>query len=91
MKCVYGAAVLDRFIDDNIGFKILRRSCPPERQISPPTLAGQRGRNRRFYTEYLHLPYYYGIRSFLRSGDIFGLKYIYGGPEQFGRARPPGL
>ncbi len=77
MKCVYGAAVLDRFIDDNIGFKYCVGVSAGTANLAS-YLAGQRGRNRRFYTEYLHLPYYYGIRSFLRSGDIFGLKYIYG-------------
>ena len=41
-------------------------------------LAGQKGRNLRFYTEYIDDPWYFGVRSFLKNGDLFNLKYIYG-------------
>ena len=41
-------------------------------------LAGQRGRNLRFFTEHIHNPRYFGLRSFLRTGDLFGLQFIYG-------------
>ena len=41
-------------------------------------LAGQRGRNLRFFTEHIHSPGYFGLRSFLKTGNLFGLQYIYG-------------
>ena len=41
-------------------------------------LAGQRGRNLRFFTEHIHTPGYFGLRSFLKTGNLFGLQYIYG-------------
>lgn len=41
-------------------------------------VAGQRGRNLRFFTEHIHSPKYFGIRSLLKTGNLFGLQYIYG-------------
>lgn len=41
-------------------------------------LAGQRGRNLRFFTDHIHSPDYFGLKSLLKTGDLFGLKYIYG-------------
>ena len=32
----------------------------------------------RFFTEHIHSPGYFGLRSFLKTGNLFGLQYIYG-------------
>lgn len=40
-------------------------------------LAGQRGRNLRFYVDHLHEPGYMGVKNLLRTGQFFGLQYIY--------------
>ena len=40
-------------------------------------LAGQRGRNLRFYTDWTHDPAYFGLKSYLKTGNLFGLRYIY--------------
>lgn len=40
-------------------------------------LAGQSGRNLRFFTDHIHSPDYFGLKSLLKTGDLFGLKYIY--------------
>ena len=41
-------------------------------------LAGQKGRNLRFFTEHIHSPDYFGFKSLFKTGDLFGLQYIYG-------------
>ena len=77
MKCAYGAGILDKFIDDGISFDY----CIGVSAGSANTasfVAGQRGRNIRFYTDYIDDPQYFGARSFLKTGDLFGLEYIYG-------------
>lgn len=32
----------------------------------------------RFFTEHIHSPEYFGIKSLLKMGNLFGLQYIYG-------------
>ncbi len=76
MKCAYSAAVLDRFLDDDIRFSyVIGVSAGSANAAS--FLGGQRGRNKRFYTDHLHEKGYFGLSSFLKSGDLFGLDYIY--------------
>lgn len=77
MKCAYNAAILDKFLDDGICFDY----CVGVSAGSANTasyLAGQRGRNHRFYTKWIKDPEFYGPKAFLKSGDLFGLSYIYG-------------
>ena len=77
MKCAYSAGVLDAFLDDGIRFDyVIGVSAGSGNSAS--YLAGQRGRNLRFYTDHISNPAYFGIRSFLKTGDLFGLRYIYG-------------
>ena len=73
MKCAYSAGILD----DNITFDYcIGVSAGAANTLS--YLAGQRGRNLRFYTEHLDDPRYLSVRSLLRTGNLFGLQYIYG-------------
>ena len=77
MKCAYSAGVLDAFLDNGITFNY----CIGVSAGSANTasfVAGQRGRNLRFYTEHIHEPGYFGLKSFLKTGNLFGLEYIYG-------------
>ena len=77
MKCAYSAGILDKFLDDNITFDYcIGVSAGAANTLS--YLAGQRGRNLRFYTEHLDDPRYLSVRSLLRTGNLFGLQYIYG-------------
>lgn len=77
MKCAYSAGVLDGFIDEGITFDYcIGVSAGAANAVS--FLAGQRGRNLRFYTEYSKSPKYFGLRSFISTGNLFGLDYIYG-------------
>ena len=76
MKCAYSAGVLDKFIDDNITFDYcIGVSAGSANALS--FMAGQRDRNRRFYTDHIDEPGYFGLKSFLKTGNIFGLQYIY--------------
>lgn len=77
MKCAYSAGVLDAFLDDRVSFDYCIGVSAGSGNVAS-FLAGQRGRNRRFYTEHISDPAYFGLTSFLKTGDMFGLKYIYG-------------
>ena len=77
MKCAYNAGILDAFLDAGISFDYcIGVSAGSGNLVS--YLAGQRGRNLRFFTEYLHDPEYFGWKSLRKTGDLFGLQYIYG-------------
>ncbi len=77
MKCAYSAGILDRFLDDHINFDYcIGVSAGAANTLS--YLAGQRGRNLRFYTEHLDDPRYLSIHSLIHTGNLFGLQYIYG-------------
>lgn len=77
MKCAYNAAILDAFLDHNITFAYCIGASGGSGNLAS-YLAGQWGRNLRFFTEHIHSPSYFGLRSFLKTGDLFGLQYIYG-------------
>ena len=77
MKCAYNAAILDAFLDHNITFAYCIGVSGGSGNLAS-YLAGQRGRNLRFFTEHIHNPGYFGLRSFLKTGNLFGLQYIYG-------------
>lgn len=77
MKCAYNAAILDAFLDHNITFAYCIGASGGSGNLAS-YLAGQRGRNLRFFTEHIHIPGYFGLRSFFKTGDLFGLQYIYG-------------
>lgn len=77
MKCAYSAGILDAFLDDKIVFDYcIGVSAGAANSLS--YLAGQRGRNLRFYTEHLNDPRYLSIHSLIHTGNLFGLEYIYG-------------
>lgn len=77
MKCAYNAAILDCFLDEGITFHYcIGVSAGSGNLVS--YLAGQRGRNLRFFTEHIHDPEYFGLKSLLKTGDLFGIQHIYG-------------
>ena len=76
MKCAYSAGILDRMLDNRITFDYaigVSAGCANTASF----LAGQRGRNLRFYTIHPAEPEYFGPRSLLHTGNLFNLKYIY--------------
>lgn len=77
MKCAYSAGILDRFLDEGITFDYCVGVSAGVANAAS-YLAGQRGRNLRFYTDHIHEPGYMGFGNFLKTGNLFGLGYIYG-------------
>lgn len=77
MKCAYSAGVLDAFLDYDITFDYCIGVSAGSANAAS-FVAGQRDRNRRFYTEHIKEPGYFGLKSFLKTGNLFGLQYIYG-------------
>lgn len=77
MKCAYSAGVLDVFLEEGISFDYcIGVSAGAANTAS--FLAGQKERNKRFYCDYSKDPEYFGVRSFVKTGNLFGLDYIYG-------------
>lgn len=76
MKCAYNAGILDRFLDEDIHFDYCIGVSAGSANVGS-YLAGQRDRNLRFYTTHITLPEYMGVRNFLRTGQFFGLQFIY--------------
>ena len=77
MKCAYNAGILDAFLDEHIVFDYCIGVSAGSGNLAS-YLAGQRERNLRFFTEHIHSSDYFGLKSLLKTGDLFGLKYIYG-------------
>lgn len=77
MKCAYGAGILDCFSEKSICFDYCIGVSAGSANAAS-FLAGQKERNLRFYTVHARDPRYLSIRNFLRTGEIFGLHYIYG-------------
>lgn len=77
MKCAYSAGILDRFLDDSITFdECIGVSAGAWNLAS--YVAGQRGRNLRFYVEHTKDPRFMGIWNFITKGSYFNHRYIYG-------------
>ena len=77
MKCAYTAGILDKFLDNGITFDYAV-GVSAGSSCTASFLAGQRGRNRRFFVDHVPEPGYIGARTFLKTGSFFGLQYIYG-------------
>ena len=77
MKCAYSAGVLDAFLDEGICFDYCIGVSAGSANLAS-YLAGQRGRNLRFYTVHPAEADFFGFRSLLKTGNLFGLQYIYG-------------
>ncbi len=77
MKCAYNAGILDAFLDEQIAFDYCIGVSAGAGNLAS-YLAGQKGRNLRFFTEHIHSSRYFGVKSLLETGELFGLQYIYG-------------
>ncbi|MEE0955467.1 MAG: patatin family protein [Eubacterium sp.] len=87
MKCAYTAAILDRFLDDQVRFDYII-GVSAGATCAASYAAGQRGRNRRFFVDHVTEPDYMGASAFLRSGQFFNLQYIYGELTEEGGGDP---
>ncbi len=87
MKCAYSAGVLDGFLDEGISFDCCIGVSAGSANLAS-YLAGQRGRNLRFYTVHTERAEFFGPRCFLKTGSLFGLQFIYGTLSNSGGGDP---
>ena len=77
MKCAFSAGVLDGMLDDHLQFdECIGVSSGSANAAS--FVAGQRGRNIRYYVEHPLDPEYCGVKHFILHGSFFNLPYIFG-------------
>ncbi|MEE3420642.1 MAG: patatin family protein [Lachnospiraceae bacterium] len=77
MRDAFGAGVLDAFLDRDVKFPYCIGVSAGSGNLAS-YLAGQRGRNLRFYEMYSPRPQYMGMKQLLTTGNYFNLQYIYG-------------
>lgn len=76
LRDIYGAGVLDRCLDDTIHFDVCIGVSAGSANLAS-FLAGQRGRNYKFYTEYAFRKEYMSMNNYLHSRNYVGLDYAY--------------
>ena len=76
MRDIYGAGVLDYFIDNDITFDVCIGVSAGSANLAS-YLAKQRGRTFRFYAEYALRKEYMSFDNMFRTGSYFNLDYIY--------------
>ena len=77
MRGIYAAGVLDYCLDNDIHFDYTIGVSAGSANIAS-FLAGQRGRNYRFYHDYSFRKEYMGVEHYLKTGSFLNLEYIYG-------------
>ncbi len=77
MKCAYSAGLLDAFLDEGIEFDYCMGVSAGAANVASYQ-AKQRERNLRYYTIHVKDPRYISMRSFVKTGNFFGLQFIYG-------------
>ena len=77
MRGIYAAGVLDYCLDRKITFDVGIGVSAGSANISS-FIAGQRGRNYPFYTDYPHRKEYMGIHVLLHDHSYLNLDYVYG-------------
>lgn len=77
LRSAYGSGVFDYCLDHGIRFDYGLGVSAGSANVTS-FFAGQRGRSRRFYTQYLTRPEYMSVGNFLRTGSYLGFDYIYG-------------
>lgn len=76
MRGIYTSGIYDYLIDKNIKIDYcIGVSAGSANLIT--YVAGQKGRTRRFYYDYSYDKMYMGLSSFLRTGSLLNLDYIY--------------
>lgn len=77
LRGIYGAGVFDRCIDEKIHFdNCIGVSAGGANIIT--YMAGQKGRNYRFYYDYAFRKEYMSLANLIKTGSYIGLDYIYG-------------
>lgn len=76
-KAVFGAGVVDRCLEDGIGFDVAIGVSAGTANLSE-LLSGQKDRTYFFYSNYAFRKEYASADNFLRNRNFVGLDYIYG-------------
>ena len=91
LRGVYGAGVFDTCLDEGIAFDYLIGVSAGSANVAS-FLAGQKGRNLKFYADYSFRKAYMSFRNLLRRGELPGPGlHLRGRPHQRRRGVPPGL
>ena len=77
LRGIYAAGVFDYCLDRDIHFDLSIGVSAGSANVMS-YLAGQRGRNYKFYTEYALRPEYMGAKNVLKRGSYIDLDYVYG-------------
>jgi len=77
LRGIYAAGVFDRCLDENIQFDLCIGVSAGSANVTS-YVAGQRGRNYRFYTEYAFRRRAIGIGRFLLKHSFIDLDYVHG-------------
>lgn len=77
LRGIYAAGVFDYCLDRDIRFDYCIGVSAGSANITS-YLAGQKGRNYRFYYEYSSRREYMGFKNFISKGSFIDLDYIYG-------------
>ena len=83
----YAAGVFDRFIEEDIHFDVCIGVSAGSANCAS-FLAGQKGRNYPFYTEYPFRKEYMSVRNLLHKGCYLDLNYIYSELSNAGGENP---
>lgn len=76
MRDIYGAGVMDCFLDNGISFDVCIGVSAGSANIAS-FLAKQKGRNYRFFAQYASRKEYMGFYEFIKNGSYINLDYIY--------------
>ncbi len=77
VRDIYGAGVFDYFMDEGITFDLCVGVSAGSANCAS-YIAGQRGRNKRFYLDYLLRKEAIGPGIYLHTGSFVDLNYVYG-------------
>ena len=76
-RAIYGAGVMDRCLEDGVRFDhCYGVSAGSANMVS--FIAGQHGRNHKFYTDYAFRKEYASMDNFIRKRNFADLDYVYG-------------
>ena len=77
LRGIYAAGVFDFCIEQNIQFDCCIGVSAGSANITS-YLAGQKGRNYRYYCEYAMRKEYMGLGNFIRTRSYINMNYVYG-------------
>lgn len=77
LRDIYGAGVFDRLLDEGISLDYCIGVSAGSANCAS-FVAKQRGRNKKFYLDYLSRKQAIGIKNFIKTGSVLNLEYIYG-------------